>query len=145
MMRIAQQRGYVDEVARDPGPGQAVLYGTVRPRSSSASASTRSASCRRSASSSGNDVVEALERGCGPPPDEDLSEDLPTRISPTWICPRICPTRTSRDGVTRPGDGPADDGRIRRGRAVAEGARPGWASAAHAAWCLNRLALRPGG
>lgn len=28
VMRTLQQRGYVDEVARDPGPGQAVLYGT---------------------------------------------------------------------------------------------------------------------
>ena len=30
VMRTLQQRGYVDEVARDSGPGQAVLYGTTR-------------------------------------------------------------------------------------------------------------------
>lgn len=30
VMRTLQQRGYVEEVARDPGPGQAVLYGTTR-------------------------------------------------------------------------------------------------------------------
>ena len=30
VMRTLQQRGYVDEVGRDPGPGQAVLYGTTR-------------------------------------------------------------------------------------------------------------------
>ena len=30
VMRTLQQRGYVDEVARDPGPGQAILYGTTR-------------------------------------------------------------------------------------------------------------------
>lgn len=29
VMRTLQQRGYVTEVARDPGPGQAVLYGTT--------------------------------------------------------------------------------------------------------------------
>jgi segregation and condensation protein B len=29
VMRTLQQRGYVAEVARDPGPGQAVLYGTT--------------------------------------------------------------------------------------------------------------------
>jgi segregation and condensation protein B len=29
-MRTLQVRGYVEEVARDPGPGQAVLYGTSR-------------------------------------------------------------------------------------------------------------------
>ena len=30
VMRTLQIRGYVEEVARDPGPGQAVLYGTSR-------------------------------------------------------------------------------------------------------------------
>ena len=30
VMRTLQQRGYVAEVARDPGPGQAVLFGTSR-------------------------------------------------------------------------------------------------------------------
>lgn len=30
VMRTLQVRGYVEEVARDPGPGQAVLYGTTR-------------------------------------------------------------------------------------------------------------------
>ena len=30
VMRTLIQRGYVEEVARDPGPGQAVLYGTTR-------------------------------------------------------------------------------------------------------------------
>src|ERR1700738_1432023 len=30
VMRTLQQRGYVEEVARDPGPGLAVLYGTTR-------------------------------------------------------------------------------------------------------------------
>lgn len=30
VMRTLQQRGYIEEIARDPGPGQAVLYGTTR-------------------------------------------------------------------------------------------------------------------
>ncbi|HEY4375862.1 MAG TPA: SMC-Scp complex subunit ScpB [Acidimicrobiales bacterium] len=30
VMRTLQQRGYVEEVARDPGPGQAALFGTSR-------------------------------------------------------------------------------------------------------------------
>ena len=30
VMRTLQQRGYVEEVARDPGPGQAALFGTTR-------------------------------------------------------------------------------------------------------------------
>ena len=29
VMRTLQQRGYVTDVARDPGPGQAVMYGTT--------------------------------------------------------------------------------------------------------------------
>src|SRR5436853_6345849 len=29
VIRTLQQRGYVEEVARDPGPGQALLYGTT--------------------------------------------------------------------------------------------------------------------
>jgi len=29
VIRTLSQRGYIDEVARDPGPGQAVLYGTT--------------------------------------------------------------------------------------------------------------------
>ena len=29
VMRTLQRRGYIDEVARDPGPGQAVMYGTT--------------------------------------------------------------------------------------------------------------------
>ena len=30
VVRTLQQRGFIEEVARDPGPGQAVLYGTTR-------------------------------------------------------------------------------------------------------------------
>src|SRR5438105_8674976 len=30
VMRTLQLRGYVEEIGRDPGPGQAVLYGTSR-------------------------------------------------------------------------------------------------------------------
>jgi segregation and condensation protein B len=30
VLRTLTQRGYVEEVARDPGPGQAALYGTTR-------------------------------------------------------------------------------------------------------------------
>ena len=30
VMRTLQQRGFIEEVARDPGPGQAILYGTTQ-------------------------------------------------------------------------------------------------------------------
>ena len=47
VMRTLEQRGYVDEVGRDPGPGQAVLYGTTDACSSRSWASTASTTCRR--------------------------------------------------------------------------------------------------
>jgi segregation and condensation protein B len=30
VMRTLEQRGYITEVGNDPGPGQALLYGTTR-------------------------------------------------------------------------------------------------------------------
>jgi segregation and condensation protein B len=30
VVRTLQQRGYIEEIGRDPGPGQAILYGTTR-------------------------------------------------------------------------------------------------------------------
>ena len=30
VVRTLEQRGYIEEIARDPGPGQAILYGTTR-------------------------------------------------------------------------------------------------------------------
>ena len=57
------QRGYVEEVGHDPAPGKPCCSGR-RASSSSGSASTRSPTCRRSATSFPTpDVVEALERG----------------------------------------------------------------------------------
>ena len=52
VMRTLQQRGYVDEVARDPGPGQAVLYGTTPTFLERLGLDSRRAIFRRSASSS---------------------------------------------------------------------------------------------
>ena len=51
VMRTLQQRGYIDEVGRDPGPGpgRAVRHHAAVPRA--ARASTRSTTCRRSPSS----------------------------------------------------------------------------------------------
>lgn len=75
VMRTLQQRGYVDEVARDPGPGQAVLYGT-----------TPTLLERLGLDSIGDlpplgeffptaDVVEALERGLRVVPDIEVGAD----------------------------------------------------------------------
>nr|NIR41280.1 SMC-Scp complex subunit ScpB [Actinomycetota bacterium]NIS36283.1 SMC-Scp complex subunit ScpB [Actinomycetota bacterium]NIT98638.1 SMC-Scp complex subunit ScpB [Actinomycetota bacterium]NIU22254.1 SMC-Scp complex subunit ScpB [Actinomycetota bacterium]NIU70833.1 SMC-Scp complex subunit ScpB [Actinomycetota bacterium] len=80
VMRTLQQRGYVDEVARDPGPGQAVLYGTTP------------TFLERLGLDSVNDlpplgdffpqpeVVEALERGLRVVTDEEISRE---ELAPT--------------------------------------------------------------
>ena len=49
VMRTLQQRGYIEEVGRDPGPGQAVLFGTTRrvPRPPRARHDRRPAAGRR--------------------------------------------------------------------------------------------------
>ncbi len=52
VIRTLQARGYIDEVGRDDGPGQAVLFGTTPAVPREARASTRSTTCRRSPSSS---------------------------------------------------------------------------------------------
>ena len=76
VMRNLQQRGYVDEVARDPGPGLAVLYGTT------------SLFLERLGLDSINDlpalgeffpeadVIEALERGLRVVPDEVVADEV---------------------------------------------------------------------
>lgn len=77
VVRTLQVRGYIDEVARDPGPGQAVLYGTT------------SAFLERMGIDSVNDllplgdffptseVVEALERSLHVAPADEHFDDLP--------------------------------------------------------------------
>ena len=76
VVRTLQVRGYIDEVARDPGPGQAVLYGTTR------------AFCERMGIDSLNellplgeffpaaDVVEALERSLHVVPEDESTGDV---------------------------------------------------------------------
>ena len=52
VLRTLVQRGFVEEVARDPGPGQAVLYGTTSDVPRAPRTRPRRPTCRRSASSS---------------------------------------------------------------------------------------------
>lgn len=82
VMRTLQQRGYVDEVARDPGPGQAVLYGTTPTFLERLGLDSVSDLPPLGEFFPGTDIVEALERGLRvvtddepvadtDPPDED--------------------------------------------------------------------------
>jgi segregation and condensation protein B len=105
VLRTLQQRGYVDEVARDPGPGNASLFGTT------------ASFCERLGIDSpgdlpplidfvpGVDVVEALEQGLRPEPlmaptpetDEAVETDEPAGGTEASVVDLIAP------------DGPAVD------------------------------------
>ena len=64
VMRTLQQRGYIDEVGRDPGPGPGRRCSARPTCSSRRSGSTRSTSCPPLADFvPGADVVEVLEHG----------------------------------------------------------------------------------
>ena len=65
VMRTLQQRGYVDEVARDPGPGQAILYGTTRLFLEKLGLNSLADLPPVADFVPGRETVEALERGLG--------------------------------------------------------------------------------
>jgi segregation and condensation protein B len=66
VMRTLQQRGYVDEVGRDPGPGQAVLYGTTSLFLEKLGLDSLQQLPPLGAFVPGAEVVEALELGLRP-------------------------------------------------------------------------------
>ncbi|MDP9388826.1 MAG: SMC-Scp complex subunit ScpB [Actinomycetota bacterium] len=66
VVRTLQQRGYVCEVARDPGPGQAVLYGTTRSFLEKLGLDSLDDLPPLGQFVPGADVVEALEQGLRP-------------------------------------------------------------------------------
>jgi len=106
VVRTLIQRGYVEEVARDPGPGQAVLYGT-----------TRSFLTRLGLASLDDlpplgqfvpdaTVVEALEAGLRP---TEALLAVPADASSLIGDPAPPgPGADADDGDDRPGTGPAD-------------------------------------
>jgi segregation and condensation protein B len=65
VVRTLSHRGYVEEIGRDPGPGQAVLYGTSRLFLEKLGLDSLSALPPLGDFVPGADVVEALERGLG--------------------------------------------------------------------------------
>jgi len=66
VIRTLQQRGYIEEVARDPGPGQAVLYGTTRMFLEKLGLDSLDDLPPLGDFVPGPDVVEALEQGLRP-------------------------------------------------------------------------------
>lgn len=66
VMRTLQQRGYIAEVGRDPGPGQAMLFGTTRLFLESLGLDSLSELPPLGDFVPNADVVEQLERGLRP-------------------------------------------------------------------------------
>ena len=69
VIRTLQTRGYVDEVARDPGPGQAVLYGTTPTFLERLGLDSVGELPPLGEFIPGSDVIEALEHGLRAVPD----------------------------------------------------------------------------
>jgi segregation and condensation protein B len=77
VMRTLQQRGYIDEVGRDPGPGQAVLYGTTTLFLEKLGLDSLRQLPPLGEFVPGAEVVEALELGLSPDTDTDAADDAP--------------------------------------------------------------------
>src|SRR5947208_7506581 len=71
VMRTLQQRGFIEEVARDPGPGLAVMYGTTRLFLERLGIDTIGDLPPLGSFVPGADVVEALEQGLRPEEGDD--------------------------------------------------------------------------
>jgi segregation and condensation protein B len=78
VMRTLQHRGYIAEVSRDPGPGQAVLFGTTPDFLQRLGLDSLDDLPSLAEFVPGPDVVEALEQGLRvDPADELLADDDP--------------------------------------------------------------------
>ena len=77
VMRTLQVRGYIDEVARDPGPGQAILYGTTPAFLERMGIDSVSELLPLGEFFPTSEVVEALERGLHVVPDDELFDKGP--------------------------------------------------------------------
>jgi segregation and condensation protein B len=101
VMRTLQQRGYIDEIGRDPGPGQAVLFGTTRVFLERLGLDSLAQLPSLGDFVPGADVVEALEHGLRAVPlpiDEALADAEALAVDESG----------ASDGVDAPdGDAPA--------------------------------------
>jgi segregation and condensation protein B len=74
VIRTLEQRGFIEEVARDPGPGQAILYGTTRQFLERLGLDSVDQLPALGEFVPGPDIVEALELGLQPADDLALSD-----------------------------------------------------------------------
>ena len=73
---VEAQRGFIAEVGKDPGPGQAILFGTTPLFLERLGINSLDQLPQLSDFVPGADVVEALEVGLRPPPGPSLGERL---------------------------------------------------------------------
>lgn len=97
VMRTLQQRGFITEVGKDPGPGQAVLFGTTQLFLERLGINALADLPALAEFVPGADIVEHLESGLRPPPGPTLSERLDELES------------TNADRRSEPLDDPLDD------------------------------------
>lgn len=76
VIRTLHQRGFIAEVGKDPGPGQAILFGTTPLFLERLGINALEELPQLSDFVPGADVVEALEMGLRPPPGPSLGERL---------------------------------------------------------------------
>ncbi len=81
VLRTLQARGYIDEVARDDGPGQAILYGTTDSFLEKLGLESLDDLPAIAEFIPGPDVVEALEHGLRVTPEIDVSVSSPADTS----------------------------------------------------------------
>jgi segregation and condensation protein B len=96
VVRTLEQRGYIEELARDPGPGQAILYGTSRSFLERLGLASLDDLPPLGQFVPGAEVVEQLEHGLRPEPGADPEVDLTDPAEP--------------DLDADPGAGEPDDG-----------------------------------
>jgi segregation and condensation protein B len=77
VMRTLEVRGYIAEVSRDPGPGQAVLFGTSQLFLEKLALDSLADLPPLSEFVPGSDVVETLEQGLRPDAGGELSDEVP--------------------------------------------------------------------
>ena len=105
VLRTLTQRGYIDEVARDPGPGQAVLYGTTQSFLEKLGLNRLDELPPLGDFVPGADVFEALERGLRPDPaDADDDPGRPTPATTQTTTPASVRTRAVDRRRTRRAD-----------------------------------------
>ena len=82
VMRTLQQRGYIDEIGKDPGPGQAVLFGTTRQFLEKLGLNSLEELPPLRGFVPSADVVEQLEQGLRPDREPLRPEDAMAREDP---------------------------------------------------------------